>query len=57
MFFDGTFNARELEIYLSSAYNKFLSGTKFAQLTGNEKAAVNQAAGKDARADEILKGK
>lgn len=57
MFFDGSFNERELETYLSSAYRKFSTGTKFAQLTGNEKAAVNQAAGKDARADEILKGK
>lgn len=57
MFCDGSFDKNELEIYLSSAYNKFLSGTKFAQLTGNEKAAVNQAAGKDARADEILRGK
>lgn len=57
MFFDGSFNERELETYLSSAYRKFSTGTKFANLSNNEKAAVNQAAGKDARADEILRGK
>ncbi|MDO4870749.1 MAG: hypothetical protein Q3996_01505 [Candidatus Saccharibacteria bacterium] len=57
MFVDGTFNSSELEIYLSSAYRKFCSGTKFIALSNNEKAAVNQAAGNDARANEILKGK
>lgn len=57
MFFDGTFSQKELEAYVSSAYSKFCSGTKFAGLSNNEKAAVNQASGKDARADEILKKK
>ena len=57
MFFDGNFNQKELETYVSSAYSKFCSGTKFADLSNNEKAAVNQAANKDARADEILKQK
>ena len=57
VFFDGNFNQKELEAYVSSAYSKFCSGAKFAGLSNNEKAAVNQAAGKDARADEILKQK
>ncbi len=57
VFFDGNFNQKELEAYVSSAYKKFLSGTKFASLSNNEKAAVNQAANKDTRADEILKKK
>ena len=49
MFFDGGFNQKELEIYLSSAYKKFCAGTDFTNLSSNEMA------GKDARADEILK--
>lgn len=57
MFFDGNFNQKELETYISSAYSKFCSGTKFADLSNNEKAAVNQASDKDARADEMLKKK
>ncbi len=55
MFFDGGFNQKEFEIYLSSAYKKFCTGTDFTNLSSNEKSAVNQMAGKDARADEILK--
>ena len=57
VYFDGNFNPQELEAYVSSAYSKFCSGTKFTGLSNNEKAAVNQASGKDARADEILKKK
>ncbi len=55
MFFDGSLNQKEVEIYLASAYKKFCAGTDFINLSSNEKSAVNQMAGKDARADEILK--